>query len=59
MGREQIPAYFSELETTKEHHGYFCSVGEAMTIVIMGSIAVTGAVLICCFQYSYHTAGIA
>jgi hypothetical protein len=38
MGREQIQEYFSEIETTKEHHGYFCSVGEALTIVIMGSM---------------------
>jgi predicted transposase YbfD/YdcC len=29
--------YFSSVETTEEHNGYFCSVGEALTIVIMGS----------------------
>jgi predicted transposase YbfD/YdcC len=40
MGREklQIWEYFSEVETTKEHNGYFCSVAEALTIVILGSI---------------------
>jgi len=40
MGREKINiwAYFSEVETTIEHNGYFCSVGEALTIVILGSI---------------------
>ena len=30
--------YFSDVETTKEHNGYFCSVQEALTIVILGSI---------------------
>ena len=34
----RIWEYFSEVETTEEHHGYFCSVGEALTIVILGSI---------------------
>ena len=40
MGREKIRIreYFSEVETTREHNGYFCSVGEALTIVILGSI---------------------
>jgi predicted transposase YbfD/YdcC len=40
MGREKINLweYFSEVETTEEHNGYFCSVGEALTIVILGSI---------------------
>jgi len=40
MGREKlsIREYFSEIETTEEHNGYFCSVGEALTIVILGSI---------------------
>ena len=40
MGREKlrIGEYFEEVETTKEHHGYFCSVGEALTIVIVGSL---------------------
>ncbi len=34
----KIGEYFSEVETTKDHNGYFCSVGEALTIVILGSI---------------------
>ena len=33
----KIIEYFSDVETTKEHNGYFCSVGEALTIVILGS----------------------
>ena len=33
-----IREYFSEVETTREYNGYFCSVGEALTIVILGSI---------------------
>ena len=34
---EEITEYFSELETCKEYNGYFCSVSEAVTIVILGS----------------------
>jgi predicted transposase YbfD/YdcC len=34
----KITEYFTGVETTKEHRGYFCSVGEALTIVILGSI---------------------
>lgn len=34
---EKIAEYFTDVETTKEHNGYFCSVGEALTIVILGS----------------------
>jgi predicted transposase YbfD/YdcC len=33
-----ITEFFVDVETTKEHNGYFCSVGEALTIVILGSI---------------------
>ena len=33
----KIKEYFRVVETTKEHNGYFCSVGEALTIVILGS----------------------
>jgi len=29
--------YFSDVETKKEHNGYWCSVWEALTIVILGS----------------------
>lgn len=32
-----LAKYFADVETTKEHKGYFCSVGEALTIVILGS----------------------
>lgn len=35
--RETITEYFTAVETTKEYKGYFCSVGEAVTIVILGS----------------------
>ena len=35
---EKLTKYFSELETSKEHKGYFCSVGEAVTIVTLGTI---------------------
>jgi predicted transposase YbfD/YdcC len=40
MGREiiNICEFFSEVETTKEHNGYFCSVGEALTVVIVGTL---------------------
>ena len=40
MGREKtkLREYFSEVETTREHNGYFCSVVEALTILILGSI---------------------
>jgi predicted transposase YbfD/YdcC len=34
----KITEYFADVETTKEHNGYFCNVGEALTIVILGSI---------------------
>jgi len=30
--------HFSDVETTREHNGYFCSVQEALTIVILGSL---------------------
>jgi len=29
--------YFSNVETTKEHNGYIYSVGDALTLVILGS----------------------
>jgi predicted transposase YbfD/YdcC len=40
MGRERISIweYISEVETTSEHNGYFCSVREALIIVILGSL---------------------
>ncbi len=36
--RREITEYFANVETTEEHKGYFCSVGETLTIVILGSI---------------------
>lgn len=33
-----MAGYFSEVETTREHKGYFCSVGETLTIVILGTM---------------------
>ena len=30
--------YFADVEATEEHKGYFCSVGEALSIVILGSL---------------------
>ena len=33
-----ITEYFEDVETTREYNGYFCSVAEAVTIVILGSI---------------------
>ena len=38
MGKKyELPEYFEEVETKEEHKGYFCSVKEALTIVILGS----------------------
>lgn len=34
---DKITEYFTDVETTKAHNGYFCSVGEVLTIVILGS----------------------
>lgn len=34
----KIKEFFEELETTKEYNGYFCSVADAVTIIILGSI---------------------
>jgi predicted transposase YbfD/YdcC len=33
----KIKEYFEDVETTEEHKGYFCSVGETLTIVILGT----------------------
>ena len=35
--KKKIREYFTEIETTKEYDGYFCSVEETITIVILGS----------------------
>lgn len=38
MKKKEITAYFAEVETEREYKGYFCSVAEAITIVILGSL---------------------
>ena len=38
MKREQLVEYFEEVETTKEYDGYFYSIVEAISIVVLGSI---------------------
>lgn len=35
---DKLIEIFSELETTKEYEGYFCSVADAITIIILGSV---------------------
>jgi len=35
---DKLIDYFEELETTKEYDGYFCSVADAVIIIILGSI---------------------
>jgi len=32
-----IGKHFAEVETNREHKGYFHSVGEALTVVILGT----------------------
>lgn len=34
----RITEYFADVETTQEHNGYFFSVGETLTIVILGTL---------------------
>ena len=34
----KLTEYFEDVETVKEHNGYFYSVGEALTVVIPGSL---------------------
>ena len=36
--RKQIVEYFEEVETRQEYKGYFCSIPEAISIVVLGSI---------------------
>lgn len=38
MGKEKIVEYFEEVETSREYNGYFCSIPEAISIVVLGSI---------------------
>ena len=34
----KIREYFREVETSKEHNGYYCSVEETLTVVILGTL---------------------
>ena len=36
--KQGLVEYFEEVETTKEYDGYFCSIAEAISIVVLGSI---------------------
>ena len=38
MEKEKIVEYFEEVETSREYNGYFCSIPEAISIVVLGSI---------------------
>ena len=38
MEQNLITEYFEEVETTKEYDGYFCSVAQVMTLVLLGSL---------------------
>ena len=38
MKRDELVEYFAEVETRQEYDGYFCSIAEAISIVILGSI---------------------
>jgi len=38
MGKQKLIEYFEEVETSREYNGYFCSVPEAIGIVVLGSI---------------------
>jgi len=38
MYRTSLTDFFEEVETTEEYNGYFCSIAEAITIVVLGSM---------------------
>ncbi len=38
MKKEMLVEYFEEVETVQEYNGYFCSISEAISIVVLGSI---------------------
>lgn len=38
MERKTLIEYFEEVETTEEYNGYFCSIAEAISIVVLGSL---------------------
>ena len=38
MEKESLVEYFEEVETVREYKGYFCSIAEAISIVVLGSL---------------------
>ena len=38
MDRTTLTDFFEEVETTEEYNGYFCSIAEAISIVVLGSL---------------------
>lgn len=38
MERKSFIDYFEEVEITEEYNGYFCSIAEAIGIVVLGSL---------------------
>ena len=38
MDRRTLTDFFEEVETTEEYNGYFCSIAEAISIVVLGSL---------------------
>ena len=38
MEKQKLVEYFEEVETTQAYNGYFCSIPEAISIVVLGSI---------------------
>ena len=38
MEKQKLVEYFEEVETSEEYNGYFCSIPEAISIVVLGSL---------------------
>lgn len=38
MDRRTLTDFFEEVETTEEYNGYFCSIAEAISIIVLGSL---------------------
>lgn len=38
MDRTTLIDFFEKVETTEEYNGYFCSIAEAVSIVVLGSL---------------------
>ena len=36
--RKKIVEYFEEVETSRKYKGYFCSIPEAISLVVLGSM---------------------